>query len=204
MTLGRMSEATPSAKHQVFTIGHSNQSLEGFVALVKRYHIELLVDVRSQPYSKYASQFDAESIKAALTSQRIRYLFLGRELGGRPADLKHYDAKGYVLYGQIARSPAFLSGIAHLEKGASRYRIALMCSEENPMECHRHLLIGRVLAEKGITVSHIRGDGSLQGEAELARDEQPRLPLFEEPEETVWRSVRPVLRREGEPASAED
>lgn len=110
---------------------------------------------------------------------------MGRELGGRPQDSEFYDAEGFVLYSQIAESPLFLEGIDRLMKGIKTYRVAVMCGEENPANCHRRLLVGRVLAKRGVSVRHIRGDGTIQDEDELAREEyqskgeQAQLSLFE-------------------------
>jgi uncharacterized protein (DUF488 family) len=98
-------------------------------------------------------------------------LFLGKELGGRPESSEFYDAEGFVLYSRIAESPLFLEGIERLITGITTYRVALMCGEENPANCHRRLLVGRVLAKRGVSVRHIRGDGTVQDEDELAQEE---------------------------------
>lgn len=187
----------------MFTIGHSNHALQYFVDLLKKHAIEVLVDVRSQPRSKYAPHFDAHELKASMPAAGIEYLFLGRELGGQPEAPGFYDTEGFVLYSRIAESPPFQEGISRLERGIQQYRVAIMCSEENPAECHRRLLVGRVLTERGVDVLHIRGDGRLQPETEMAAEEhgnssaEAQLPLFESkpPEERSWRSIRSVSRR---------
>ncbi|MGH2544667.1 MAG: DUF488 family protein, partial [Ardenticatenaceae bacterium] len=139
------------SERTIFTIGHSNHSLEAFVELLQRQGIEVLVDVRSQPYSRYASHFGSRSLKEVVAASGMRYVFLGNELGGRPGGAYFYDEEGYVLYGRVAASSLFLEGIARLEQGIESYRVAIMCSEEDPVGCHRHLLVGRVLRERGIT-----------------------------------------------------
>jgi uncharacterized protein (DUF488 family) len=182
----------------VYTIGHSSHSSEEFVALLRRHNIEVLVDVRSAPYSKYAPQFDREILPSDLIPAGIKYLHLGDKIGGRPKKSSQYDASGHVIYGKMATEPEFLSGIERLETGMSRYRVALMCGEEDPTNCHRRLLISRVLLERGHQVQHIRGDGRLESDAELTQESgkplvNPQPSLFAEIEEDQWRSTVSVL-----------
>jgi uncharacterized protein (DUF488 family) len=192
---------------QVFTIGHSNHDEETFLTLLKQHHIQVVADVRSQPYAKYATHFNADQIKPALASAGIRYVFLGQQVGGRPDDAIFYDAEGHVRYDQLASSPSFLAGIDRLESGIRQYRVALLCSEENPAECHRNLLVGRVLIGRGIETRHIRGDGRLQTQAELNRESCTGDPqqqfLFEELKERPWRSIRSVLPKPQQPSSSD-
>ncbi|MBI4492218.1 MAG: DUF488 domain-containing protein [Chloroflexi bacterium] len=206
-----MSDTLSETHPRLASIGHSNQPLEQFLELLKAHRIEVLVDVRSQPYSKYAAQFNAEALKAAVLGAGMKYLYLGKELGGRPSGEAFYDAEGYVLYGQVAESALFLEGMRRLEQGARQYRVALMCSEEDPAGCHRRLLIGRVLAKRGMALDHIRGDGRVQTEAELVREEEEeRRPhsgqltfLEDAPEAKAWKSIRSVLPRGRRPSSSE-
>jgi len=206
---------TTEDRPRVYTIGHSNHSLEVFLLLLESNEIELVVDVRSQPYSRYASHFNGPELKTSIAGSGIRYLFLGKQIGGRPECEEYYDDQGYVLYDRLAASPLFLEGISRLEDEVRRHRTALMCGEEYPSDCHRRLLIGRVLAERGVEVIHMRGDGSLQSEAELAEEKSRGskdpaqmslfdFPLFELPvEEKPWRSTRSVSPREQRPPSSE-
>jgi uncharacterized protein (DUF488 family) len=183
----------------VFTIGHSNVPQEAFIALLKSHDIEVLVDVRSAPYSKYVPHFNASALKPAVVGAGIKYLYLGRELGGRPRERRFYDAVGHVRYDCIAESPEFHEGIERLLRGIREHRVALMCNEEDPRECHRRLLVGRVLAERGVTVLHIRGDGRIQTETELAEAERRDEPAeiqqefaFAAREKPEWKSTRSV------------
>lgn len=165
-----------AGKPFLYTIGHSNHAPEKFLSLLKEFHIEVLVDVRSHPSSRYNPHYNAPPLSALVKEQGIRYLFLGKELGGRPADENYYDENGFVLYSKWTESAVFLEGIERLESGVQTYRIALMCSEENPQNCHRRLLITPVLRERGIEVLHIRGDASIDAESEiLQQDLQPSL-----------------------------
>jgi uncharacterized protein (DUF488 family) len=184
----------------VFTIGHSNHTFEEFLRLVTDHRIDVVVDTRSAPYSRYAPQFDRESIQRDLTQSGPKYLFLGAELGGRPKNASYYDERGHVLYSRITKDAAFTSGIERLERGIAGFRIALMCGEEDPAHCHRRLLVGRVLAERGHEVLHIRGDGRVESDADVAAEsgkslvnEQPAL--FAELDEDQWRSTASVSPR---------
>lgn len=186
-----------SSRPAIYSIGHSNHSLEVFLGLLRRHAIGAVADVRSQPYSRYSPQFSRKAIAAALEREGVRYVFLGQELGGRPQDDAFYDDEGHVLYGHLAVSETFLSGIERLEAGASRLRVAIMCSEEDPLHCHRRLLVARVLERQGTEVRHIRRDGRAEGEGDLrSRDEGGEavsLSLFgDESADQPWRSARLV------------
>ena len=189
-----------------FTIGHSNHAVDAWLALLLKHGVEVVVDARSSPYSKYVPQFDKELMRHSLEETGIRYLFLGAELGGRPADPAYYDDKGRVLYGRLHDDGHFQGAIARLESGMERFRVALVCGEEDPAHCHRRLLIGRVLCERSHTMLHIRGDGRLESDETVAAeagksliDTQPAL--FAELDEDQWRSTASVLPKKA-PASS--
>jgi len=184
----------------VFTIGHSNHSAEKLVGLLKGHGSEVLVDTRSHPYSRYAPHFNARALEATLAGDGIGYLFLGRELGGWPEGEEFYDAEGRVNYALVERSRPFLDGISRLKREIHARMVTLLCSEENPAGCHRRLLVGRALSERGIVVRHIRGDGSVQQEGE-GSGVQP--VLFTEAEVSPRKSIRSVSRRRRRPSSSE-
>jgi len=192
----------------VYTVGHSNYPLEEFLALLRAHRIEVVVDTRSQPYSKYATHFNHDVLRSAVETAGAKYLYLGKELGGRPEGTEYYDVHGHVLYDRVAASPLFREGLARLLEDAGRWRLALMCAEENPAGCHRRLLVTRVLEEQGAHILHIRGDGRLQSEEalraeiEAAHPECAQLSLFEEPE-AEWKSTRSVSPRKA-PNSSSD
>jgi uncharacterized protein (DUF488 family) len=182
----------------VLTIGHSNHTVEHFLALLKAHAVQVVVDARSRPYSKYATQFDHETLKLALQDAGIKYLYLGRELGGRPNGREFYDGEGHVLYDRVAASSLFQKGLSRLERGIREYNIAMLCAEENPAACHRRLLVGRVLRDRGIQVEHIRGDGRIQTEEDIATEADPhqyQLTLFQKAEAEPWKSIPSVLRK---------
>jgi uncharacterized protein (DUF488 family) len=183
----------------LYTIGHSSHTAEHFLALLQQHRIQVLVDTRSAPYSRYTPQFDREALHDSIIAAGMKYLFLGDIVGGRPKDEAHYDEYGRARYGKVAETPEFLGGIERLEHGADEFRIALMCSEEDPTHCHRRLLISRVLIERGATVDHIRGTGEIQPEAQVTAASGKALievqpALFAELDEDKWRSTASVSR----------
>lgn len=183
----------------MFTIGHSNHPLEKFILLLREFEIDLLIDTRSHPYSRHAPHFNAHSLEPALSKRGISYLFLGGQLGGRPEGEEFYDAEGRVDYTLVARSRQFFDGISRVELEIQTNMVALMCGEEDPTRCHRRLLVGRALEEKGITLRHIRGNGSVQADGEAGG--QP--VLFPETEVSPRKSTRSVSRRKRRPSSSE-
>jgi uncharacterized protein (DUF488 family) len=187
---------TPKEPLTVYSVGHSNQSQEQLIAILRRHGIQSLVDVRSAPYSRYVPHFNRLELEEAVERQGIRYVYLGEELGGRPPTDEFYDAEDHVLYSRVAKAEFFLGGLERLKDEAAEYRAAIMCSEEDPTNCHRHLLIARVLDGQGVRVLHIRGDGREQTEDDLRPP--PSLwdgALSAAEEEAQWKSIRSVSRR---------
>lgn len=179
------------ADSRIFTIGHSNHDSSHFRHLLDEHGIEVLVDVRSWPHSRYVEWADAAVLPELIAEAGVKYLFLGKELGGRPEGDEFYDAEGHVLYGKVAEQDWFEEAIRRLERGAEDYRVAIMCSEEDPSHCHRRLLISKVLLERGLTVAHIRKSGRLEIESGPLRLAEGTL--FED-EENLWRSSLSVSR----------
>ncbi len=156
----------------VFTIGHSNQTLEQFIALLKQHGITALADVRSKPYSKYVPHFSRDALKPAMEAAGIAYVFMGAELGARPDDPDCYiDSK--VSYEKLAQRPVFSEGIRRLQEGRRKFRISLMCAEKDPANCHRAHLVASALSGQGVAVLHIHADGHLESHAELLRRQAP-------------------------------
>lgn len=146
---------------RVLTVGHSNHTIDHFVGLLRAHEVAAVADVRSAPVSKYAPQFDKVALKAALGQVDIEYAFLGRELGARTSDRSCY-VDGRVQYPLLARTETFKAGIARLLAGAEEHCVATMCSEKDPLDCHRTLLVARALIDGGSSVDHILADGRLE------------------------------------------
>jgi uncharacterized protein (DUF488 family) len=151
---------------EVFTIGHSTQSWERFVALLQSAHVTAVADVRTSPYSRHSPQFSRDNLQAELRLAGISYVFLGKELGGRPGGHRLY-CNGVADYEKMAQTPEFSKGLDRVIEGAKKYRIALMCSERDPLDCHRCLLVGRALAQRYVRVNHILDDGNIVSHSEI-------------------------------------
>lgn len=158
-------DAPVTESASVLTIGHSNRPLDGLIELLLRHRIEVLVDTRSQPYSRYSPHFARESLQRAVRDAGLRYLFMGDSLGGRPESRECYDAEGQVNYDKVEEQDFYKQGIDRLVDGIHRFRVCILCSEEDPVRCHRRRLVGRTLLRRGIQVEHIRGDGTIEAEA---------------------------------------
>lgn len=156
-----MEQANPNTK-RIYTIGHSNHTTEAFAALLGKYGVTMVVDVRSAPYSKFAPQFNKDDLQRLLAAEQIRYRYSGRELGGMPKDESLHSASGKPDYDKIAATPEFQSELNDVVDLAGKEEIAIMCSEGDPMACHREKLIARVLRQWGVEVLHIAPDGEIR------------------------------------------
>ncbi len=161
----------------IWTIGHSNHAAVRFIALLQGAEIECVADVRSTPFSRRNPQFSQKALAASLKDAGIAYWFLGDALGARPKDPDCYE-DGKVSYARIAATSAFQAAIQALIERGETERIALMCAEKEPLECHRAILVGRALALRGVTLSHIHADGRVEPQAAL---EDRLLHLAKEP-----------------------
>jgi uncharacterized protein (DUF488 family) len=151
---------------EVLTIGHSAHSWEHFVGLLRSANITAVADVRSSPYSRLFHQFNRDNLRQELRLDGISYVFLGKELGGRPNERGFY-CDGVADYEKMAQGDTFKRGIDRVIDGAKKYRIALMCSERDPLDCHRCLLVGRALAQRGMRVSNILENGDVVSQDEV-------------------------------------
>jgi uncharacterized protein (DUF488 family) len=150
----------------VFSIGHSNHEWPGFLGLLERHDVRLVVDVRSVPSSKRYPWFAKTRLMEALKEAGRSYHYLGDRLGGRPRDSICY-AGGAIDYGRVAATEAFRSGLDELAGLCQRERLTLMCAEREPMDCHRTILVCRHLAPLGFDIQHIHGDGHLETQGEF-------------------------------------
>ena len=179
---------------KIFTIGHSNHSVDKFARLLDDNGVMILVDVRTSPYSRYNSQFNKDSLQFELDRHNIQYVYGGKYLGGRPSDPSCYksgvlpsegtDYLHEVDYAKVMKRGWFLKGIQGLLEVANQDLTAIMCSEENPVDCHRHHLIARYLLDNHteVVVRHIRGDGTVYGAQTILKsvdeEQSDQLSLF--------------------------
>lgn len=151
----------------IFTIGHSQHKLEHFLAMLRCCDINYVIDVRSTPYSKYAQDYDKERIKEFLVEHGIHYVYMGKHFGARQEDRSLYTPEGYLDFKRAANSPHFQEGLENVMKGMENNRIALMCLEKKPIDCHRAILVANAFYQKGCSVSHILEDCTIQRHEEL-------------------------------------
>lgn len=199
-------------QEMLFTIGHSTHPLDHFITLLKMHGVTALGDVRSKPYSRTNPHFNREHLKQHLREAEIAYVFLGKELGGRSEDGSCYDS-GKVQYERLSRTDLFRKGLGRVQEGIKKYRLALMCAEKEPLECHRTVLVARHLEALGLTVQHIHADGRLESHTDAMNRLVRQLNL---PERDMFRSHDDVIadayRRQesriayhrGDPCDADD
>lgn len=152
----------------LYTVGHSTHTAGHLLELLNRHGITAVADVRSHPYSRYNPQFKKRVISRSLDEAGVAYVFLGKELGARSRNPDCYR-DGKVRYDRLASEPLFQRGVDRLMAGMSRYRIALMCAEQDPVTCHRMILVCRQLRAAVDSIAHILADGSLEPNEESER-----------------------------------
>lgn len=145
----------------IYTIGHSTHSLEVFIELLKSRDVSAIVDVRSAPYSRFQPQFNREAFTKSLNDSGIEYVFAGDSIGGRSANEADYE-NGRVVYARLKQNDYFENGIRRVIMDSEKFKLALMCSEKEPIVCHRTLLVGQTLFEQGVSVTHIHADGTIE------------------------------------------
>lgn len=151
--------------NELYTIGHSTQEFEAFLELLRKHGIQAVADVRTSPYSKMFPWFSKDELKRRLGEQNIHYVFLGKELGARRDEPCCYIGSR-ADYDLIAKTPLFQEGLGRIERGLQKMRVALMCAEKDPIDCHRTILVARH-AQAFSPVKHILNDGSLESHADL-------------------------------------
>ncbi len=177
---------TPVLAGRLFSVGHSNQELPQLIAMLRRAGVTAVADVRSSPYSRRLPQFNRESLERELNQNGIAYVFLGDLLGGRPRDRELYDADGRVDYERVRETAEFRYGLERLLRGLEKYSIAMLCGEDDPLDCHRGLMISPAAKQVGASPLHLRKDGSVEATeamerrllAETGTAERMAPPLF--------------------------
>jgi hypothetical protein len=210
-------------RNKIYTVGFAVHGDAFFNLLVPR-GITLLIDVRPllasrerasrqtgsrQIGSRFGRALDRSPLAEQTLGRGMRYLDLGRQLGGRPVGDRFYDDDGFVRYDLVSESPEFLAGIKRIERESAVRPLVLVGGEEDPVICHRRRLVGRVLQGRGAEVVHLRGDGRTQTDAEVATDEAARKlsaqrMLFEADESNSWKSLQSVLRKRRQPTFSGD
>lgn len=167
-------------KKPLYTIGHGTREINNFLQLLQGLDIEFLIDVRSQPYSKYNPQYNQALLRNTLEENGITYVFMGDTLGGRPKDINCYDLEGKVDYEMVKTKDFFKKGLNRLITACKKnFNIVVMCSESKPCDCHRSKLIGKVLLKENISIKHIDEYGKLKDQITVMNELISGLPEFD-------------------------
>jgi uncharacterized protein (DUF488 family) len=154
---------------RLLSVGHSNHDWSRLLALLRGAGVTAVADVRSSPYSRRLPEYNRAALEGALRANDVGYAFLGDLLGGRPSDPGLYHPEGWADYARMRQTAAFRRGLDRLLLGAEDYTVAMLCSEEDPLDCHRGLMITPALAELGRPPLHLRKDGSLETTADMEK-----------------------------------
>ncbi len=173
----------------IYTVGHSNHTPDTLLRLLRLHGINAIADVRSSPYSRFASQFNKTELAALLAKSQIAYVFLGNYLGARPNDPVCYR-NGKIDFARLGQTDYFQEGLERVRKGSTRFKLALMCVEKDPIQCHRTILVCRHLRAQDVIIKHILEDGELEDNRDLERRlmvslRMATIDLFKTPDELV-------------------
>lgn len=146
---------------EILTIGHSNHDILDFLGILKKHGTRLLVDIRSDPHSRYAPQFNKHDLQRAIEAAGIEYRYSGAYIGGKPKDASMYTSSGKPDYDKLAATPEFQNELRAIVDLAAKRRVVLMCSEADPLACHRERIVAQVLRSWGVKVTHIMPDGNV-------------------------------------------
>ena len=188
-------------KPTIYTIGHSTHQLDFFLELIKTVEINCIVDVRSIPASTYNPQYNQNSLKNFLKNNHITYLHFAEEFGAKQTDDDLLDNEGKLDFEKVRKTRLFHYGLERIWQGIDKgFRIALMCSESEPLDCHRFSMVSIGLENDGFEVKHILKDKSVKTNLELEKEllkkyakKIPQSNLFE-PEITFEMQLKEALR----------
>ena len=153
---------------EIFTIGHSNYPVEKLIKMLKHFHIDCVVDIRGTPYSKYNIQYNKETIQYTLRTAGFIYIYMAKEFAAKRENKVSYNNEGYSDFEKVIREEDFLNGIRRLKAGCEKgYTIALLGAMQDPIRCHRSILVGRELINHGFNVKHILDDYSLASQKDI-------------------------------------
>lgn len=155
----------------IFTIGHSNYSIDRLIEMLRHFNINCVVDIRGTPYSKYNVQFDKETIRYSLTKAGFIYIYMAKELAAKRLNKISYNNEGYADFEKVIHEYDFKKGIERLKDGCRKgYKIAILGAMQDPIRCHRSILVGRALREYGFNVRHILDDYSIASQEDIEQN----------------------------------
>ena len=153
---------------EIYTIGHSNYTIERLIDMLRHYNINCVVDIRGTPYSKYNVQFDKETIRYTLSKAGFIYIYMAKELAAKRINKESYNEEGYSDFEKVIKEKQFLEGIERLKNGCNKgYNIVLLGAMQEPIRCHRSILVGKALRKHGFNVKHILDDYSIASQEDI-------------------------------------
>ncbi|QGU93996.1 DUF488 family protein [Clostridium bovifaecis] len=153
---------------ELYTIGHSSHNLNYFLYLLRKFRVNSVVDIRSVPFSKYVPHFNKDKLKNFLSLNHIYYIYMAKEFGLIQEDISLFHPEGYLDFNKMAKTELFKRGIQRLKIGVDKgYKIAIMCAEKDPLDCHRSILISPALIKEGYSVTHILPDSKIETHKEF-------------------------------------
>lgn len=156
---------------EIFTIGYSNYPYEKFMKMIKKYDINCVVDIRETPYSKYNFQYNREAFRESLKKSGITYIYMGDEFGAKRQTKESYNKDGYADFKKVVKEELFLEGVERLKKGIEMgYHIVLLAAMQDPIRCHRSIMVGRYLNKHGFDVKYILHEGNLGSQNDIEED----------------------------------
>ena len=186
----------------IYTIGHSTNIVESFVNLLDKYQINCVIDVRGIPFSKYAPQYNKDNIKNLLNKHGIYYIYMGDVLGARRKEPELYSREGYLDFAKVRENTIFLNGINRVINGIKKgYTISLMCTEKEPLMCHRSILLGREFRHNNYEVYHILENGEIESQISLEErlldlyfKDRTQLSMFDTQEDNFTKLISDAYR----------
>lgn len=156
---------------EIFAIGHSNYPYDKLIEMIKRYGIDCVVDIRETPYSKYNTQYNREALRESLKSSGFTYVYMGHEFGAKRQTKESYNDDGYADFKKVIKEELFLKGIERITKGLQMgYKIVLLGAMQDPIRCHRSIMLGKYLNEKGFDVKYIMHEGNIVNQDYIEED----------------------------------
>ena len=153
---------------EIYTIGHSNYTIERLIDMLRHYNINCVVDIRGTPYSKYNVQFDKETIRYTLSKAGFIYIYMAKELAAKRINKESYNEEGYSDFEKVIKEKEFLEGIERLKNGCNKgYNIVLLGAMQEPIRCPRSILVGKALRKHGFNVKHILDDYSIASQEDI-------------------------------------
>lgn len=155
----------------IYTIGYTGFTIDGFIETLKLHQINVVIDVRSSPYSERYPDYNKNAIEPKLKENGIYYRNYVSEFGARQENVNFYSEEGCLDFALFAQSEQFLSGVEKIKNSVSKgYNIVLLCAEKEPIQCHRTILVARVFSDLGYKIIHLMPDNQTKTQKQIEQE----------------------------------